>query len=97
MCIRDSLIVPVVEMMKYLTPMSFDVLSFVILSHLASPSKTQLKDDGLNVSLWMQSLSSFCGNLYKKYPSIELVGLLQYIANTLSRGSRCSCCCCATS
>eukprot|EP00966_Prymnesium_polylepis_P091701 2122631-Prymnesium_polylepis.1 len=34
----------------------------------------------------MQSLSSFCGNLYKKYPSIELVGLLQYIANTLKSG-----------
>ena len=33
-----------------------------------------------------QSLSSFCGNLYKKYPSVELVGLLQYIANTLKSG-----------
>ena len=34
----------------------------------------------------MQSLSSFCGNLYKKYPTIELVGLLQYVANTLKSG-----------
>ena len=34
----------------------------------------------------MQSLSSFCGNLYKKYPNIELTGLLQYIANTLKSG-----------
>ena len=33
-----------------------------------------------------QSLSSFCGNLYKKYPSIELVGLLNYMANTLKSG-----------
>lgn len=83
----DNLIVPVVEMMRYLTPMSFDVLTFIILSHLASPQKTQMKTDGLNVSMWMQSLSSFCGNLYKKYPSIELVGLLQYIANTLKSGT----------
>ena len=37
--------------------------------------------------MWMQSLSSFCGNLYKKYPSIELVGLLQYITNTLKSGT----------
>ena len=66
--------------------MSFDVLSFTILTHLASPTKTRLKDDGLNVSLWMQSLSSFCGNLYKKYPSVELVGVLQYITNTLKSG-----------
>jgi len=73
-------------MMKYLTPMSFDVLTYMLLSHLSSPSKTRLKEDGLNVSLWMQSLSSFCGNLYKKYPGIELVGLLQYITNTLKSG-----------
>ena len=46
-----------------------------------------MKEDGLNVSLWMQSLSSFCGNLYKKYPNIEFVGLLQYIANTLKSGT----------
>ena len=32
----DNLIVPVVEMMKYLTPMSFDVLTFTVLSHLSS-------------------------------------------------------------
>ena len=83
----DNLIVPVVEMMKYLTPLSFDVLSFELLVHLSDPDKVRLKDDGLNVSLWMQSLSSFCGNLYKKYPNIELLGLLQYIANTLKSGN----------
>lgn len=82
----ESLIVPVVEMMKYLTPMSFDVLSYVMLANLSDPEKTRLKEDGLNVSLWMQSLSSFCGNLYKKYPTIEMVGLLQYIANALKSG-----------
>ena len=82
----DNLIVPVVDMMKYLTHMSFDTLTYIILSHLASTSKDRLKDDGLHVSLWMQSLSSFCGNLYKKHPNIELVGLLQYIANTLKSG-----------
>jgi THO complex subunit 2 len=56
------------------------------LSHQSSPSKSRLKEDGLNVSVWMQSLSSFCGNLYKKYPSIELVGLLQYITNAMKSG-----------
>ena len=35
----DNLIVPVVEMMKYLTPMSFDVLTFTVLSHLASRAR----------------------------------------------------------
>jgi hypothetical protein len=49
---------------RYMTPMSFDVLTFTVLSHLSSPQKTQLKTDGLNVSLWMQSLSSFCGSAH---------------------------------
>ena len=80
------MIVPIVDMLRYASPMSYDVLSYVMLAQLATPSKDRLKQDGLNVSLWMQSLSSFCGNLYKKYPSIELVGLLQYIANTLKSG-----------
>ena len=82
----DNMIVPIVDMLRYASPMSYDVLSYVMLAQLATPSKDRLKQDGLNVSLWMQSLSSFCGNLYKKYPSIELVGLLQYIANTLKSG-----------
>jgi len=34
--------------------MSFDVLSYAVLSHLADAKKTQLKEDGLHVSLWMQ-------------------------------------------
>ena len=65
----DNLIVPVVDMMKYLIPLSFDMLSYQLIAHLSSPAKTRLKDDGLNVSLWMQSLSTFCGNL-TKYPTI---------------------------
>ena len=61
-------------MMKYLTPLSFDVLSFEHVRPPLRPRQGRLKDDRLNVSLWMQSLSSFCGNLYKKYPTIELSG-----------------------
>lgn len=34
------------------------------------------------VSPWLNSLSSFCGAVYKKYP-IELCGVLQFIANQL--------------
>ena len=50
----DNLIVPVVEMMKYVTPMSFDMLSYVLLANFSDPNKGRLKDDGLNVSMWMQ-------------------------------------------
>ena len=32
--------------------------------------------------MWLQSLSNFCGAVYKKY-NIELTGILQYVANQL--------------
>lgn len=34
------------------------------------------------ISTWLQSLSSFCGAVYKKYP-IDLGGILQFVANQL--------------
>ena len=67
----DNMIVPIVDMLKYASPMSYDVLSYVVLAQLSTPSKDRLKQDGLNVSLWMHSLSSFCGNLYKKYVGVN--------------------------
>lgn len=36
----------------------------------------------ISISLWLQSLSTFCGAVYKKY-NIELTGILQYVANQL--------------
>ncbi len=32
--------------------------------------------------MWLQSLSNFCGAVYKKY-NVELTGILQYVANQL--------------
>jgi THO complex subunit 2 len=33
-----------------------------------------------SISLWLQSLSNFCGSIFKKY-NVELTGILQYVAN----------------
>uniref|UniRef100_V5GMM5 Putative keke-like motif-containing transcription regulator rlr1/suppressor of sin4 n=2 Tax=Ixodes ricinus TaxID=34613 RepID=V5GMM5_IXORI len=41
-----------------------------------------MKHDGTSISLWLQSLASFCGAVFKKY-SIDLTGLLQLVANQL--------------
>ena len=35
-----------------------------------------------SISLWLTSLSNFCGAVFKKY-SIDLTGVLQYVANQL--------------
>ncbi|XP_032812381.1 THO complex subunit 2 isoform X4 [Petromyzon marinus] len=81
----DNLINPVVDSLKYLTSLSYDVLAYCIIEALANPDKEKMKHDDTTISLWLQSLASFCGAVFRKYP-IELTGLLQYVANQLKAG-----------
>ncbi|XP_066999560.2 THO complex subunit 2 isoform X2 [Anabrus simplex] len=80
--IYDNLINPVVDSLKYLTSLSYDVLGYCLVESLASADRDRFKYDGTSISLWLQSLASFCGAIFKKY-NIELTGLLQYVANQL--------------
>ncbi|KAM3705521.1 hypothetical protein ACB094_03G087500 [Castanea mollissima] len=82
---RD-MITPVVDAFKYLTQLEYDVLEYVVIERLAQGGRDKLKDDGLNLSDWLQSLASFWGHLCKKYPSMELRGLFQYLVNQLKKG-----------
>ena len=84
--VYDNLIQPVVDSFKYLTPFGYDVLSFVVITHLASSHRPKLKADGTNTSQWLSSLAQFCGVLYRKYPTMELGGLLQYLVSRLKNG-----------
>ncbi|XP_023289928.1 THO complex subunit 2 isoform X2 [Orussus abietinus] len=78
----DNLIGPVVDSLKYLTNLSYDVLGYCLVEALAGADRDRFKHDGTSISLWLQSLASFCGAIFKKY-NIELTGLLQYVANQL--------------
>ncbi|XP_011499496.1 PREDICTED: THO complex subunit 2 [Ceratosolen solmsi marchali] len=78
----DNLIGPVVDSLKYLTNISYDVLGYCLIEALAGAERNRFKHDGTSISLWLQSLASFCGAIFKKY-NIELTGLLQYVANML--------------
>ncbi|XP_072398608.1 THO complex subunit 2 [Diabrotica undecimpunctata] len=78
----NNLISPVVDSLKYLTNLSYDVLGFCLIESLANADKKRVKLDSTSISTWLQSLSSFCGAVYKKY-TIELSGLLQFVANQL--------------
>lgn len=80
--VYDNLIGPVVDSLKYLTNLSFDVLGYCIIEALNDPSRVRTKTDGTSISMWLTALSSFCGSVFKKH-TIELTGLLQYVANQL--------------
>ncbi|KAF5285042.1 hypothetical protein FQR65_LT02355 [Abscondita terminalis] len=80
--VYDNLIHPVVDSLKYLTSLSYDVLGFCLVETLSNADKKRVKHDSTSISHWLQSLSSFCGAIFKKH-NIELTGLLQYVANQL--------------
>ncbi|XP_023610466.1 THO complex subunit 2-like [Myotis lucifugus] len=81
----DNLITPVVDSLKYLTSLNYDILAYCIIEALANPEKERMKHDDTTISSWLQSLASFCGAVFRKYP-IDLAGLLQYVANQLKTG-----------
>lgn len=85
--VYNNLIHPVVDSLKYLTSLSYDVLGYCLIECLANADKKRVKHDSTSISTWLQSLSSFCGAIYKKY-NIELSGLLQYVANQLKAQKR---------
>ncbi|KAJ7067990.1 transcription factor/nuclear export subunit protein 2-domain-containing protein [Mycena amicta] len=81
----DNLANPVVQALRYVTNMGFDVLVFIILDSLANPEKERVKPDGVNISDWLQSLASFTGMLFRRY-SADLTPVLKYIVNQLHNG-----------
>lgn len=78
----DNLIGPVVDALRFLTSLSYDVLGYCVIEALVNSERDRFKYGGTTISDWLQSLANFCGSIYKKY-SIELSGLLQYICNQL--------------
>lgn len=53
----DNLAGVVIQALNYVTIMGFDVLLFVVLDALANPNKDRVKDDGVNTSDWLMSMS----------------------------------------
>ncbi|EGO01596.1 hypothetical protein SERLA73DRAFT_49063 [Serpula lacrymans var. lacrymans S7.3] len=81
----DNLANVVIQALRYVTNMGFDVLVYIILDALSNPNKDRVKDDGVNTSDWLQSLASFTGMLFRRY-SADLTPVLKYIVHQLYNG-----------
>lgn len=90
----DNLIQVMVDACRFVTPLSLDVLGFCILQRLmgttatgaATAGRRKVKESGFNVSQWLQSLESFTGAFYKRFPHVEFQGILCYLTKRLSEG-----------
>ncbi|THV05422.1 hypothetical protein K435DRAFT_647314 [Dendrothele bispora CBS 962.96] len=81
----DNLANVVIQALRHVTIMGFDVLVYIILDALSNPNKERVKDDGVNTSDWLQSLASFTGMLFRRYSS-DLTPVLKYIVHQLYAG-----------
>mmetsp|Transcript_20178 Transcript_20178/g.28383 ORF Transcript_20178/g.28383 Transcript_20178/m.28383 type:complete len:266 (+) Transcript_20178:97-894(+) len=89
----DNLILMMVDSFKFVTVLGLDVLGYCLVISLGGGSKSfqdegrsKLKEDGINSAQWLSSLETFTGAFYRKFPDVEIRGLLSYIAGRLANG-----------
>ena len=54
--------------------LEYDILQYIVIERLAQGGREKVKDDGLNLSDWLQGLASFWGHLY-----VVLTHVCEYI------------------
>lgn len=59
-----------------------------MIERLAQGGREKLKDDGLNLSDWLQSLASFWGHLYVAFSPLYYSGFAFYVQMLLRHTAR---------
>ena len=73
--VHNNFIDPVVEALKFMTPLAFDVMAASIVECLVDLSQQRRKSKEVDL-LFLRSLATFVGQVFKKF-DIEMTGLLQ--------------------
>ena len=81
----DNLILMMVDTFQFATELSLDVMGYCLLLSLGGGDeggqrRKGTKMGGLNTEQWLASLETFTGAFYKKFPDVELRGILIYLA-----------------
>ncbi|CAJ1967154.1 unnamed protein product [Cylindrotheca closterium] len=86
----DNLVDVMVESQRFVNPLGSDVLVYCLLNRFtAAPGgvdRSRLKEDGVNVSQWLQSLETFTGSFFTRFPHVELRGMICYLLRRLCDG-----------
>lgn len=81
----DNLVEVVIEASRYFTMLTFDVLSFVLLTLLSADNRPRLKADKTSIAHWLQSLSDFNAKIFKRYSHLDPTPVLTLVAKRLSQ------------
>ena len=83
----DNLVETVVECARYFTYLSYDVLTWSILSSLGGPGRVRVQQDGMLTSRWLSALSLFAGKVFRRYSVMSPTPILQYVAEQLRQSN----------
>lgn len=84
----DNLIEMMVDSFKYMGILSLDVMGYCLLVSLGGEGEVRdkVKEDGVNTAQWLSSLETFTGAFYRRFPEVELRGLLSYVMRRVQGG-----------
>lgn len=85
----DNLILMMVDTFQFVTKLGLDVMGYCLLESLGGgevDQRNRRKVGGLNTEQWLISLETFIGAFYKKFPYVEMRGILQYITKRFKEG-----------
>ena len=82
----ENIAQPVIDGTRYISHLSYDVFTYSLLDFFTDPAKERTKLDGTNASLWLQSLATFAGGLYRRQAVLmDPTPVLTYVAHELKR------------
>ena len=73
--VHNNFIEPVIEALKYMTPLAFDVMASSLVESLAELSHQRKRSKEVDL-LFLRSMSQFTGQVFKKF-DIDMTGLIQ--------------------
>lgn len=86
----DNMILMMVDTFHFVSKLGLDVMGYCLLVSLGgggdAGQKNRTKTVGLNTEQWLSSLETFTGAFYKKFPDVELRGILIYITTRFKQG-----------
>lgn len=83
-----NLIEAFVECTKYFTELGDDVLVWTLLSSLGGKQRSRTQETSvLLASKWLQALSKYSGKVFRRYSSLDVTPVIQYVNNQVAQGN----------
>ncbi|ELQ37580.1 THO complex subunit 2 [Pyricularia oryzae] len=83
----SNLIEAFIECAKYFTDLGYDVLLWSLLNSLSTSRSRTSSASVLNTSQWLQALSKFSGQVFRRYANLNPTPVLLYVNEQLCKGN----------